>query len=114
MQVASIKFVLFVEDMDRAVAFYREVFGCTSTLVTPHWSELTCAGATLGLHAGGEATYRKTGLSLNVGDLESACAEVVAGGGRVVVAPHARPGEPIALATVADTEGNGLDLVTLV
>lgn len=114
MQVKSAKFVLFVQDMERAVAFYRDAFGCEAPLVTEHWSELAVAGVTLGLHAGGSSAYRKTGLSLQVDDLAAACAEVTAKGGRVVREPQERPGEPIALATVADPEGNGVDLVSLV
>ncbi len=45
-------------------------------------------------------------MSFQVNDIEAACKDVVEGGGRVLSGPSDRPGEPIRLADLADTEGN--------
>ena len=110
MDVESVKFILWVKDMDRAVAFYRDVIGLYARLHTPHWSELAFGEAVVALHAGGDGTYRPTGLGIQVTDLDAACREVEAGGGRVRTPPQDRPGEPVRLADLEDPEGNGFQL----
>lgn len=44
--------IVFVSDMQRSVAFYRDVFGMTLKFETSHWTEFATEGATLALHAG--------------------------------------------------------------
>ena len=71
----------------------------------------TLAGAGLGANlsaAVGEGSGESisTGLSIQVNDIEAACKEAVEGRGRVLSGPSNRPGEPISLADLADTEGN--------
>ena len=39
-----------VWDMDRAVAFYRDVLGMAPGVVSPYWSDLTLGGFKVGLH----------------------------------------------------------------
>ena len=60
--------------------------------------------------SGGSGESSSTGLSFQVNDIEAACKEVVEGGGRVFSGPSDRPGEPIRLADLADTEGNRFTL----
>lgn len=108
MHIECFKYVLYVGDMPRAIQFYRQAFGLQVKLETPHWSEVTHGDVILGLHAGAEPGQRTTGVSLQVSDLDSALNEVIAAGGQVIDPPVARPGEPIRLATIADTEGNTL------
>jgi len=108
MHIECFKYVLYVVDMARAVQFYQQAFGLQVQLETPHWSEVTRGDVILGLHAGAEAATRTTGVSLQVTDLDSALQEVVAAGGDIIAWPVSRPGEPIRLATIADTEGNRL------
>lgn len=43
--------IVFVSDMDRSVAFYRDVFGLPLKFETPGWTEFATEGATLALHA---------------------------------------------------------------
>jgi lactoylglutathione lyase len=45
--------IVFVSDMARSVAFYRDVLGLPLKFESPHWSEFATAGATLALHAAG-------------------------------------------------------------
>ena len=53
MRVLSVKFVLFVSRMERAVAFYRDVLGFKPVMENRYWSEVVLGGVTLGLHGGG-------------------------------------------------------------
>jgi lactoylglutathione lyase len=43
--------IVFVSDMKRSVAFYRDVMGLPLKFESPHWSEFATEGATLALHA---------------------------------------------------------------
>ena len=42
--------IVFVSDMKRSVAFYRDVIGLPLKFDSPEWSEFSTAGATLALH----------------------------------------------------------------
>jgi lactoylglutathione lyase len=42
--------IVFVSDMDRAVAFYRDVIGLPLRFESPGWTEFATDGATLALH----------------------------------------------------------------
>jgi lactoylglutathione lyase len=43
--------IVFVSDMKRAVAFYRDVLGLPLRFESPGWTEFETGGATLALHA---------------------------------------------------------------
>ena len=43
--------IVFVRDMKRSVAFYRDVFGLPLKFESPGWSEFSTEGATLALHS---------------------------------------------------------------
>ena len=42
--------IVFVSDMQRSVAFYRDVLGLPLKFETPGWTEFATEGATLALH----------------------------------------------------------------
>jgi predicted enzyme related to lactoylglutathione lyase len=42
--------ITFVSDMEKAIAFHREVLGLTPKFTTPHWSEFETGDVTLALH----------------------------------------------------------------
>lgn len=42
--------IVFVSDMDRSVAFYRDVIGMQLKFASPEWTEFDTEGATLALH----------------------------------------------------------------
>jgi len=42
--------MVFVSDMDRSVAFYRDVIGLPMKFQSPGWTEFSTEGATLVLH----------------------------------------------------------------
>src|SRR3954454_16200981 len=42
--------ITFVADMEKAIAFHRDVLGLTPKFTTPHWSEFDTGEVTLALH----------------------------------------------------------------
>ncbi len=46
--------IVFVSDMDRSVAFYRDVIGLRLKFESPGWTEFATDGATLALHTSHE------------------------------------------------------------
>ncbi len=114
MRPRAVKFVLMAQDMDRAVAFYRDTLGFEEAFSSPHWSELRHGDAILGIHGGGDGARVRTGLSLEFEDVAAAFTAALKGGAKAVMEPERREGEPIILAFVADTEGNEIGLTQFV
>jgi len=54
MQAVFTHAIKFVDDMDRAVAFYRDTLGLKLRFATPHWSEFDTGAVTLALHPASE------------------------------------------------------------
>ena len=52
-----------VEDMDRALGFYRDVLGLSVTMSSPEWSELDAGGLSIGLNARETASAGTAGTS---------------------------------------------------
>lgn len=52
--------MVFVSDMKRAVAFYRDALGLPLRFESPHWTEFATDGATLALHDNGGANPQGT------------------------------------------------------
>ena len=110
MNIESIKYMLMVQDMDRALSFYTGVIGLEVGYQSDFWSELRLGDAIVALHGGGSADTEETGLIFQVDNIEAAVREIENGGGRVVSRPSDPPGEPIRLARVVDPEGNAFSL----
>lgn len=53
--------IVFVRDMSRSVAFYRDVLGLPLRFESPQWSEFATDGATLALHASDSPTPNPDG-----------------------------------------------------
>src|SRR4051812_5828785 len=53
--------IVFVSDMKRSVAFYRDVFGIALRFESPEWTEFATEGATLALHKGDRAALAAEG-----------------------------------------------------
>jgi predicted enzyme related to lactoylglutathione lyase len=104
-EVAETFFSVSVADMDRASTFYSNSLGATITWGSPRWSSLNVAGVRIGLFANSEHVGGRVGLHFAVTDLDAACSSIERAGGRIVTpASEAAPG--VAVAEVADTEGN--------
>jgi len=114
MQVKDPLFILYVHDMDRALAFYRDTFDLPVVQHTPGWSMLRCGGATIALHilsrTSAESVSRHAGLNLQVDSLDAAIEAVVRAGGEHVVTREATGFVPVRMCELRDTEGNGLEL----
>ncbi|HLI66599.1 MAG TPA: VOC family protein [Caulobacteraceae bacterium] len=54
MQAKFTHAILFVADMDKAIAFYRDVMGLPLKLQSPFWSEFDTGAVTLALHPASE------------------------------------------------------------
>ena len=108
--VQKVVFMLMVKEMDRAIAFYRDVIGLELRLHEENWAELGHDDAVVALHGGGNGEYRSTDLGFTVADIAEACEEVRYGGGRTIRDPEERAGEGIILAHLVDPEGNGFNL----
>ena len=109
MDVQRVVFMLMVQEMERAIAFYRDVIGLNLRLHAGNWAELGHDNAVVALHGGGSGEYSSTGLGFTVTDIVTACEEVSAAGGRIIRDPEERAGEGIILAHLVDPEGNGFD-----
>ena len=51
--------IVFVSDMKRSIAFYRDVLGMPLKFESPGWTEFATEGATLALHSGEAAAGRE-------------------------------------------------------
>ena len=52
--------IVFVSDMKRSVAFYRDVIGLPLKFDSPEWSEFATDGATFALHRSENAGAQRT------------------------------------------------------
>jgi len=106
MQVERVKYVIWAADMDRAVRFYRDLFGGRVVRHNSVIAEIEICGAVIGIHSGGAGQRTWTGLSFQVADVVDGGREVVAAGGALVRPPEPENGEPPHLAMCVDPEGN--------
>lgn len=59
--------IVFVSDMKRSVAFYRDVIGLPLKFDSPEWSEFATEGATLALHRAEKPAEPDAGTELPPG-----------------------------------------------
>ena len=97
--------LVFVRDMARAVAFYRDALGLTVRITSPAWSELEIAGATIALQSGREPGERETALGFKVLNIDAIANAIVEAGGFIHAPKTQAQGEP-AIIKAGDTEGN--------
>src|SRR5262249_12100507 len=105
LDITKVYLMLPVQNMDRALAFCRDVFGLTVRFTSPDWSELAWRDATIALHGGSDGTPRESWLGFSVDDLDAALAAVEAAGGQIGTE---RQEGGVRLVSVTDPEGNGL------
>jgi predicted enzyme related to lactoylglutathione lyase len=106
MRVTKVKYALWAADWERCVAFYEGLFGGEVTMRSEVWSEVVIAGATIGIHGGGEGKRTWTGLTVQVDDLREGIRRLLEFGGQLTREPVDTPEDPLHLAMCADTEGN--------
>ena len=107
--------MLIVKDMNRSVAFYRDVVGLKPEMHMPDWSSLSAGNITLGLHP--ESPHAKVAPTLGctfgfeVSDIQKLARELKAKGVPFVMEPqHEGFGW---LAIFSDPDGYPVQLVQL-
>src|SRR5215471_16205390 len=102
-----------VSEMDRSVAFYRDVLEFPVRFETPGWSELETGDTTIALHLSDRASSRPSpepiagtcSLGFSVPDLDETVAALTKRGARFVVPPTDQNAEGIRLAVCLDPDG---------
>ena len=85
MHVEKLKYIIWAQDSNRALKFYRDVFDAEVVRQSDVMAEIKVAGSAIGIHGGGEGGKRTwTGLSFQVAALFAACVALRAGGGTVL------------------------------
>jgi len=73
--------IKYVADMDRAVAFHRDVLGLPLKFQSPEWSEFDTGSTTLALHvASPEKPAGTCGIEFGVADVDAPYAKCTAAG----------------------------------
>ena len=106
MQVERVKYVIWAADMDRAIRFWRDLFGGRLVKQNQVIAEVEIGNSVIGIHSGGEGKRTWTGLSFQVPDVVAGGREVVTAGGSLSREPEPENGEPPHLAMCVDPEGN--------
>jgi lactoylglutathione lyase len=109
MNVQKVKYVLWAADWERCLHFYRDLFEGEISFADETWSEVIVAGATIGIHGGGEAgeggrTW--TGLSFQVDVIRAGIEKLKEHGGDLTREPTDTEEDPLHLAMCVDTDGN--------
>ncbi|MFY9235228.1 MAG: VOC family protein [Fimbriimonadaceae bacterium] len=104
-----------VSDMNRAIAFYRDVLGLRSKFASPYWSEFDAGnGVTIALHHQLDPSKPLVGgggwvLGVQTDDIRALRAKVESGGGSVVGEYHDTPSGVVL--TMADLDGNQIQAI---
>jgi lactoylglutathione lyase len=104
--------MVYVRDMDRSVAFYRDVLGLPLDMQSPYWSQFSLGnGVILGLHPRSEAEMKTPQggwtAGFSVEDVRAFKARIADSAGSVVMDLHDVPGGVIV--EIADPDGNVID-----
>lgn len=129
MKLSNIGYViLWSRDVEKSLAFYRDVLGCTIKMANPHWSEIDCGTTTLALHGLDEAAQKKFGsgtpagglpseVVFSVDDIKGAHATLKDRGVAFLGDPHVVcevPGGVGMAASFKDPDGHGLSIFGIV
>jgi len=108
------RLVIYVSDMERSVAFYRDILGLPLKFSSPGWSEFNNSGTTLALHRhlnpGGEdvqAAHAAAGqatLIFVVDDLQATYETLKAEGAHFSMEPQKQP-TGLTFAILPDPDG---------
>jgi len=106
MNVERVKYVIWANNMDRALNFYKTVFNGEIIKESATISEVVVAGVSIGIHGGSEGNVTWTGMTFQVANVIQGSSEVKAAGGMLIKEPQEENGEPPHLAICRDPEGN--------
>lgn len=106
--------IIFVSDMQRSIAFYRDVLGLAVKFETPHWTEFATGETTIALHpaelpsaatrTGDKAPAGVCQPGLSVDDVDAYHKAIVAKGAKCIREPTDE-GFGVKLGLYADPDG---------
>jgi lactoylglutathione lyase len=111
--------MVYVSDMDRSVAFYRDTLGLPLKFQSPFWSEFATETVALALHGGakpadnpvhGAAPAGTVQIGWSVTDLDTVVTMLKERGVRFVMEPKDQVEEGIRLAVFLDPDGCAISL----
>jgi lactoylglutathione lyase len=103
--------ITFVADMEKAIAFHRDVLGLSPKFTSPHWSEFDTGDVTLALHpASGENPAGTVQLGFAVDDVTKLF-EARGENGLEFTAPP-RPQSGATLARIRNCDGAEISLLS--
>lgn len=116
MEVGKLGLIMVVvRDMDRSVAYYRDVLGLKLLFSQSNWSQFDAGNILIGLHPEGEEVKVSptTGMSFGiyVDDVTLATAEIKRRGGHISIQPRSEPFGRWALAK--DPDGYNIQLIEM-
>lgn len=116
MEVGKLGLIMVVvKDMDRSVAYYRDVLGLKLLFKQSNWSQFDAGNILIGLHPEGEEVKVSptTGMSFGiyVDDVTATSAEIKRRGGHIAIQPRNEPFGRWALAK--DPDGYNIQLVEM-
>ena len=110
------RFVIYVSDMERSVAFYRDTLGLSLKFSSPGWSEFNTGSTTLALHRhmGGashqaEPAAGQCSLIFALDDLQAGYETLKAEGANFSMAPQKQP-SGLTFAILHDPDGFSITL----
>jgi lactoylglutathione lyase len=107
--------MIVVRDMERSVAFYRDVLGLKLLIHQDNWSQFDAGNILIGLHPDGEEVKVSptTGMSIGiyVDDVDKAVAEIRRRLARIVVGPRPEPFGRWAL--LFDPDGYSIQIIEM-
>jgi lactoylglutathione lyase len=111
--------MIYVSDMDRSVAFYRDTLGLPLRFQSPFWSEFATETVTLALHGGAHPAEQPApapppagtiGTGWSVDDLDAVAKMLKERGVQFVMEPKDLVDEGIRLAVFLDPDGCPLSI----
>lgn len=119
MKARLTQIMIYVSDMQRSIAFYRDLLGLKLLSESEQWSELDAGGFHLALHwssvegkFSGEVgvPIGRAELSFEVDNLEKACEEITQKGG-AIDGPKRMEGLNVQVAYLQDPDGLAIQLI---
>jgi predicted enzyme related to lactoylglutathione lyase len=96
--------IKYVADMDKAVAFHRDVLGLALKFASPFWTEFDTGGTTLALHAA-DAAHPAGGVQLGFGSEDLAAFYAAREANGVAFTQEPTPMHGHTIARFLDSEG---------
>jgi lactoylglutathione lyase len=107
--------MVVVRDMERSVAFYRDVLGLKLLIQQSNWSQFDAGNILIGLHPEGDEVKvgPTTGISIGiyVDDIDQAVIEIRRRFGKIAVGPRPEPFGRWAL--VFDPDGYSIQIIEM-